>query len=53
LYESYNIQDGFWHLRVSQELSGEMGELGSKAVEWEEAFTIPESGSDLGLATAN
>lgn len=29
-----------------------MGEHGSKALEWEEAFTILESDSDIALATA-
>lgn len=30
-----------------------MGELGSKVLEWEEAFTVLQSGSDIALATAN
>lgn len=30
-----------------------MGELGSKVLEWEEAFTVLHSSSDIALATAN
>lgn len=40
-------------ISLSEELSEEVGELGSKVLEWEEAFTVLQSGSDIALATAD